>query len=132
VNRFLLDKIWQRAQNRCEYCRIPHPEYKLPFQIDHIIARQHDGPSTLDNLALACFHCNRFKGPNIAGFDGDSRLPIRLFHPRTDVWAEHFRYQDAWLIGLTPIGRVTVKVLAMNAEDLLLLRSELLQEGIRL
>jgi hypothetical protein len=132
VNQLLLDKIWRRAQSRCEYCRIPHPQYKLPFQIDHIIARKHNGPSTLDNLALACFHCNRFKGPNIAGFDGDPRQPIRLFHPRNDIWGEHFFYQDAWLIGRTPIGRVTIKVLAMNADNLLSLRSALLQEGIRL
>jgi hypothetical protein len=33
------------------------------------------------------------------------------------------------LVGRTPIGRVTVHVLAMNADDLLLIRVELLKEG---
>jgi hypothetical protein len=35
-------------------------------------------------------------------------------------------------MGLTPIGRATINVLAMNAEDLLLLRVEILHEGITL
>ena len=132
MNQLLVQQIWQRAGYRCEYCRIPHPHYRLPFQIDHIIARQHGGASTLDNLAMACFHCNRFKGPNIAGIDPASGELVRLFHPRTDLWTEHFRFDDARLLGLTPIGRATINVLAMNAEDLLLLRVEILQEGTTL
>jgi hypothetical protein len=132
VNQLLVQQIWQRAGHRCEYCRIPHPHYRLPFQIDHIIALQHGGASTLNNLAMACFHCNRFKGPNIAGIDPDSRELVRLFHPRTDLWTEHFQFDEARLLGLTPIGRATINVLAMNAEDLLLLRVEILHEGITL
>jgi HNH endonuclease len=129
VNQLLVQEIWQRARNRCEYCRIPHPHYRLPFQVDHIIARQHGGSTTLDNLALACFHCNRFKGPNIAGLDPASKDLVRLFHPRLDLWTDHFQFEHARLVGLTPIGRATIQVLAMNAEDLLLFRVEILQEG---
>jgi hypothetical protein len=81
---------------------------------------------------MACFHCNRFKGPNIAGVDPASGELVRLFHPQTDLWTAHFRYADARLLGLTPIGRATIDVLAMNAEDLLLLRVELLHEGATL
>ena len=81
------------------------------------------------NLALACPHCNRFKGPNIAGLDPESGHPIRLFHPRTDAWTEHFEFDGPRIIGRTSIGRVTVHVLAMNADDLLLIRVELLKEG---
>jgi hypothetical protein len=55
-----------------------------------------------------------------------------LFHPRTDLWTDHFRFDEAWLLGLTPIGRVTIHVLAMNADDLRLFRAEILQEGIAL
>jgi hypothetical protein len=36
------------------------------------------------------------------------------------------------LVGLTPVGRVTIHVLAMNADDLLLFRAEILREGITL
>jgi hypothetical protein len=101
----------------------------LPFQIDHIIARQHGGTAVLQNLALACFHCNRFKGPNIAGLDSVSGQLVRLFHPRNDVWTNHFQRDRAWILGISGIGRATVHVLAMNAEDLLQLRIELLKEG---
>ena len=37
---------------RCEYCRLPERWLSTPFQIDHIIARQHGGETNLDNLAL--------------------------------------------------------------------------------
>lgn len=33
-------------------------------------------------------------------------------------------------MGRTPIGRATVQVLAMNAPDLILLRAELIAEGV--
>jgi hypothetical protein len=130
VSPLLVQEIWRRAGNRCEYCRIPHPRYRLPFQIDHIIARQHGGPTAIDNLALACLHCNRFKGPNIAGLDPESGELVRLFHPRTDLWAGHFRFEGARISGATAIGRATVQVLAMNAPDLLLVRLELVREEI--
>jgi hypothetical protein len=81
---------------------------------------------------MACFHCNRFKGPNIAGLDPASGQFVRLFHPRTDLWAEHFRFDGARLVGLTPVGRATIQVLAMNANDLLLFRTEIPHEGIPL
>ena len=86
-----------------------HP---APFQIDHIIARQHGGTSTVDNLALACIHCNRFKGPNIASVDPDSGEIVRLFHPRRDIWTEHFVWDGPELKALTQIGRVTISAVA--------------------
>jgi len=99
----------------------------LPFQIDHIVAEKHGGQTVPGNLALACPHCNRYKGPNIAGLDPDSRQ-LRLFHPRTDLWSEHFVFEGPRILGRTAIGRATVHVLAMNMDDLLLLRLELLKE----
>jgi hypothetical protein len=41
-----------------------------------------------------------------------------LFHPRRDVWAEHFAWANGGthVIGLTPIGRATVLALRMNNE----------------
>lgn len=48
---------------------MPADSYPLGFHVDHIIPRQHGGLTQLDNLALACLHCNRHKGPNLAGLD---------------------------------------------------------------
>jgi 5-methylcytosine-specific restriction endonuclease McrA len=41
----------------------------VAHHIDHIIAEQHGGATIADNLALACLHCHRPKGPNIASID---------------------------------------------------------------
>jgi hypothetical protein len=128
VNRELVRKVVERAGHRCEYCLLPEGALLLPFQIDHVIAEKHGGSTVEDNLALACPHCNRFKGPNIAGIDVESGDAVRLFHPRKDIWREHFNWDGARVAGCTPIGRATVQVLAMNADDLLLIRIELLKE----
>jgi hypothetical protein len=82
VNRELARTVRERADERCEYCRIPQFALPLPFQIDHILAEQHEGKTVSSNLALACPHCNRYKGPNIAGVDPESGQIVRLFHPR--------------------------------------------------
>jgi hypothetical protein len=123
VNRELVRQVRERAAERCEYCRIPQFALPLPFQIDHIIAEQHEGATELSNLALACPHCNRYKGPNIAGIDPLTGQLARLFHPRIDLWVEHFELVDgARIAGKTAVGRATVRVLAMNAEGPVLLR----------
>lgn len=128
----LSQRVAARAANRCEYCQLPSEFHPAPFQIDHIIARQHGGDSSLENLAFACIHCNRYKGPNIAGVDPLSAELQPLFHPRRDRWEEHFQWQHALLVGLTPIGRATVRTLNCNAQDMQDLRSELLAAGILL
>jgi hypothetical protein len=51
-----------------------------------------------------------------------------LFNPRRHKWATHFRWQGAYLIGRSPIGRVTVALLHINAELRVELRQELLDE----
>jgi hypothetical protein len=117
VNRQLVHEIRRRAANCSEYCRIPQFGLPLPFQIDHIVAEKHSGQSVKENPALACPHCNRYKGPNIAGIDPVTGELVRLFHPRIDIWGEHFRVEDGRLIGLTLAGRTTVEVLNMNTAE---------------
>lgn len=122
MNRELSRQVRERAAENCEYCRIPGFALPLPFQIDHIIAGQHDGETELSNLALACPHCNRHKGPNIAGMDPETGQLVRLFHPRRDRWADHFQLDGALINGKTPVGRATVQVLRMNADGPMQLR----------
>ncbi|MBX9628041.1 MAG: hypothetical protein K2X82_29855, partial [Gemmataceae bacterium] len=80
----------------------------------------------------ACVVCNRHKGPNLAGIDRPTSptRPVRLFHPRRHRWAYHFRFDGPHIVGRTPIGRVTVHVLAMNAPVRVGLRAELIAEGV--
>jgi 5-methylcytosine-specific restriction endonuclease McrA len=57
MQRALDTLVRERARQCCEYCRLPQEHAAITFPIDHIIARQHGGTSTEDNLALACFFC---------------------------------------------------------------------------
>jgi hypothetical protein len=115
MDEIIVQLVWQRAGNRCEYCQIPHDLSWLPFEIDHIVAKKHSGKTTASNLALSCAYDNAFKGPNIAGIDPKTGLLTRLFHPRRHKWHRHFRWNGAILVGRTPIGRATIAVLAINA-----------------
>jgi hypothetical protein len=126
----LIDAVRKRAGFCCEYCRLPQPFSCIPFEIDHVIARKHRGPTTLDNLALSCFYCNSSKGPNIAGLDPDTGALTPLYHPRREQWDRHFRWDGPRLLGQSPIGRVTIEVLAINADDCVSLRASLLNEGV--
>ena len=86
-----------------------------PFQLDHIRAQKHGGPTTIANLALSCLPCNAAKGPNAAGYDPDTDVLVPLFDPRTHAWSEHFRWDGPTLLGKTSIGRATIEVLNINA-----------------
>ena len=126
-----IDPVLQKqAQDRCEYCHGPISLAELSFQVDHIIARKHGGTSEQDNLALSCFYCNSYKGPNIAGIDPQSSEIVRLFHPRKDEWTEHFQWADATLFGLTPVGRATIQVLGINDPNAIAVRESLMSEGV--
>lgn len=120
--------VWRRAKRRCEYCQFPADVSLLPFQLDHIIAEKHGGKTVAENLALSCERCNSHKGPNIAGYLDGKHVP--LFNPRLDEWRGHFEWNGALLVGKTPIGKVTIDVLAINLPYRVELRTALFAEGI--
>src|SRR5215217_4684844 len=97
-------EVRRRAQDLCEYCRLPQSAIYLRFHIEHVIARQHGGRDDMGNLALSCDRCNLYKGPNLTAIDPESGDLVRLFNPRTDEWQRHFRIYDAVIEGLTEIG----------------------------
>jgi HNH endonuclease len=123
------DFVAERAGRACEYCRIPQALYRVTFVTEHIIARQHGGSDSDENLAYSCARCNVHKGPNIAGLDPENGQLTRLFNPRSDKWEEHFEWSGRLLVGRTPIGRTTVRVLAMNDPIIRSVRAALLAEG---
>jgi hypothetical protein len=51
---------------------------------------------------------------------------VSLFNPRHERWNEHFAFHGTHIMGITPTGRATVHVLAMNDPRRLELRSEIL------
>jgi hypothetical protein len=118
--------IRRRARGCCEYCRFPQAHHFKKFHIDHVIAEQHGGPTVAENLALCCSHCNFHKGPNLSGVDPITKQIVQLFNPRQDRWSDHFDFNAATIVGLTPAGRATVGVLNMNAAVRVRLRTELI------
>ena len=119
--------VTQRADHRCEYCLLPMAFAIHQHEPDHIVPLQHGGNSDDQNLALACFRCNRNKGPNIGSFDPVTGVLTPFFNPRLQQWEEHFRWQEAVIVPLTPEARVTVKILRLNTEDRLQERRHLMQ-----
>lgn len=121
--------VEERAGGLCEYCRVPLEWEQSPPCVDHIIALKHGGPTVEENLALACYQCNGFKGDNIAGMDPATERLSALFHPRRQQWRRHFRWEGAILVGRTAIGRTTIHVLNINAEDRVQFRRLLIKSG---
>jgi hypothetical protein len=132
VDEQLAGAVRRRAGFAGEYCRLPEALHPGPFEVEHVIPRQHGGGTVVGNLAYACLRCNRHKGPNLAGIDrATSRTKlVRLFNPRRHRWAYHFHWDGPYLVGRTPIGRVSVEVLAMNDPVRVVLRETLIAEGV--
>jgi hypothetical protein len=109
---------------------MPQSAYRSPFQPDHIISESHGGLTTPDNLCWACFHCNLHKGTNLSGIDPKSARKSWLFNPRRMIWSRHFRWTGPILVGRTPIGRATIAVLRINADEYVQTRVSLIAEGL--
>lgn len=130
MDRELERLIWKRARFRCEYCFLPQSAVRVPFHLEHIVAKQHGGLTVSHNLAIACPRCNLRKGPNLAGIDSRTKRRSWLFHPRRQKWTRHFRFDGAMIIGRTPVGRATVAVLNMNNLSTVAERKQLIDDGL--
>lgn len=122
-------QVIERAGECCEYCLIHQQHSIYTHEVDHIIPVKHRGQTTADNLCLACLDCNRHKGSDFASFDPETDTVMTLFNPRRDVWSEHFRLDEAQIVPLTAVGRVTAFVLQLNDELRLRARTALLRAG---
>lgn len=117
-------RVRERAGNRCEYCHLQQEDSPLAaLHVEHILPKVHGGNDDLENLALACIDCNLHKGTNLSGVDPETLRVTTLFHPRRHNWDGHFEWQGIRIIGRTDVGRTTVRVLNMDSEDQLALRS---------
>lgn len=122
--------VAERAGYRCEYCLLPQAVSLHRHEPDHVVPRQHEGETSEENLAFACLRCNRYKGPNIGSFDPLTGTLVPLFNPRKQKWEDHFEWADAEIQALSPEGRVTVKLLRLNAADRVSERQRLLAVGL--
>ncbi len=115
-------QVIERARNRCEYCGLSQIGQEATFHIDHVIPVKADGPTTAENLALACVSCSLRKGARLRVIDQETQQEVLIFNPRRDRWTDHFRWQDVRVIGLTATGRATIQALKMNRSLVLEIR----------
>ena len=124
INRQVRTHVRKRAHNLCEYCHLHQDDSPwAALHVEHIIPKVHGGTDDVENLALACIDCNLHKGTNLTGIDPQTSQLTELFHPRRQPWDEHFELQGVYLVGKTATGRTTIRVLAMNSDDQIALRS---------
>jgi len=127
----LREAVISRASKCCEYCKSQDKYSPTAFTIDHVIPESLDGTSNFDNLAYARFLCNRLKSNKLKAFDSITEKWIPLFNPRKDVWNEHFVWNEdtTRIVGLTVIGRCTVKEFKLNREKLIEYRNCIIPFG---
>jgi hypothetical protein len=114
IDAALREFVRLRASGLCEYCRISERFTLAQHEIDHVIAVTHGGQTVRENLALCCAVCNRFKGSDIASIDFQTGQLTPLFNPRIDCWNGHYEFRNGEILGLTAMGRATVRLLQMN------------------
>ena len=117
-------QVRRRAEGRCEYCLVREEDSYVGYQIDHIIARKHNGATSLNNLAFACLLCNRYKGSDVAAPDPTTGEIVPLFNPRQQRWQEHFTRQGGLIVARSSIGRATANLLQLNTPERVLERRE--------
>ncbi len=129
ANRYISEatqnQVRQRAKFLCEYCHASEQWQYVSFTVDHVIPISKGGANSIDNLAFACFHCNRKKSDKVKSFDEQSSSEVPLFHPRSDSWQEHFIWSTdtLFVIGLTATGRATVAALEFNRVRIINIRA---------
>jgi len=129
ISPSLHDEVVLRAGNRCEYCQLSQLGQEAAFHIDHVVPRAVGGPTTADNLALACVSCSLRNWAKQTAADPDTGEEVPLFNPRTQTWNEHFRWDGVRVVPLTPTGRATLTALAMNRPLIIAIRQEEILRG---
>lgn len=100
----------------CRYCLVSELITGMPLTYDHIQPRSKGGETSFENVCRACRPCNEFKSDASHAPDPLTGEPTPLFNPRTETWAQHFKWSaDGTRIeGVSAVGRATVVALRMN------------------
>lgn len=91
VSSVVREAVRNRALKCCEYCKSQDKYSPTAFTIDHVLPESLDGTSDIENLAYACFLCNRLKSNKLKVFDTITEKWMPLFSPRQHNWNDHFR-----------------------------------------
>ena len=132
---YLSDELRQRLikadDHQCAYCQTTAANTGQLMTVDHIIPRSQGGSTEFNNLCFCCRACNEFKGQKTGAEDPLSGEIVPLYHPRQQLWQEHFAWDEAGasLAGLTAIGRATIVALKMNNQVIVSARHRWVSTG---
>ena len=117
IGKRLRQRVARQAQFRCGYCQTQEVVSGIPLTLEHIIPKARGGEDVETNLWSSCRLCNEDKGVLTEAVDPDTATTVRIFNPRLDDWNVHFAWsiEGTIVIGLTAIGRATVKALDLNS-----------------
>lgn len=124
VSLALRQQVIARAGNRCEYCGLSQDSQEAAFHVDHVVPRSANGPTTMENLALACVSCSLRKGARQFGPDPQTGQPASLLNPRQQSWRDHFEWIRGYVVGRSPTARATILALVMNRPLAVAIREE--------
>jgi hypothetical protein len=111
----LQELVVERADSRCEYCRMHQALQGATFHVEHIVPRCKGGLTSLDNLALACPSCNLLKADRVRATDPLTNQLVAPYHPRENSWSEHFAWNGVVLLGLSAVGRAAIHRYSLTA-----------------
>lgn len=119
-------------KHRCCYCLVEARYVYASMELDHIIPRALGGSDDEHNLCLACPRCNKYKKARSDAVDPLTGKRAALFHPRDQLWTEHFEWgeDNASIVGKTDIGRATVAALKLILKLSVEMRKALVQLGV--
>lgn len=131
ISADLRRQVTEDADHRCGYCLTDEALSGIPLTLDHLVPVAAGGPTTRDNLWLACRPCNEFKATQTQVTDSQTGETVSLFNPRTQTWHKHFAWNadQTEILGLTPTGRATVVALQLNRPMLVRARRRWLLAG---
>lgn len=109
-------QLEEADDHACVYCQTTQANSGQLMTVEHIQPESKGGKTEFTNLCFACRQCNEYKGSVTELEDPLTRKLTPLFHPRRQIWAEHFAWDvsSTRLMGLTAVGRVTIIALKMN------------------
>lgn len=129
ISEALRRMVVERADRLCEYCLVHERDVYHGCEVDHIISVKHGGPTVAENLAYACFHCNRHKGTDLGSVSRRTGTLVRFYHPRLDRWKEHFYLSEGRIEPTGEIGEVTARMLEFNHPERIAFRKLLIETG---
>ncbi len=124
-------QVFKLAKGLCEYCQSQENYSNSTFEVEHIFPISKGGNTVLENLAHSCSGCNKYKSHRISVFDKITETEVFFYNPREDSWNNHFVWNEDFteIVGKTAKGRVTIKALKLNRQQVVNLRRLLVIVG---